>query len=337
MTDTLISKSGFGFAKALIFGEYAVMYGAQALVVALTPSLSVTLSNIRPFTGRTNPDTTLSYTPVITEKLETLLHSPIGFLPVCENIADYSLEAEIQIDDRAFFDDSGEKLGIGSSAATTVALISAQIQAIRDLRHMHISSEDALKAAIHTHRAIQNQMGSGADVIASALGGVHLVQSCPDHPDIRQIDAALLPPFALLVTHQQAPTTPFIHAANQVSDSCSYQRIIRQLSDVCCDASRALINRNAADFLDIMASFPAMLQLLGECIQMPVLPPVFHALVPIARKYHVILKTSGAGGGDIFIAFSQHPEDIDAFVHNIPADYHISRLHADIAPVRQFP
>ncbi len=337
MTDTLISKSGFGYAKAPIFGEYAVMHGAEALVVALTPSLSVSLSNIRPFAGTADPHTSLSYTPDVTEKLETLLHSPIGFLPVCEDIGNFSLAADIQIDDRSFFDDSGEKLGIGSSAAATVGLISAQIQAVREIRGIRISPDDALKAAIHTHRAIQNQMGSGADVIASALGGALLVQSCPANPIIRRIDSSLLPPFALLVTHQQAPTSPFIHAAKQVSDSERYKQIIREITGVCREASQSLINRNTLDFLELMASFPTMLQSLGECIQMPVVPPVFHALVPIAQKYHVILKTSGAGGGDIFIAFAQHPDHIDAFVRNIPAEFHISRLHADIASVRQFP
>ena len=313
------------------------MHGAQALVVALSPKLHISLSDIQPYDADLSEQTVLPYSPDITEKLSSLLHFPLGFQAIYENIKELSLSAKIRIQDKDFFNASGEKLGIGSSAAITVALISAQIQALRSLHQIQFTPDNVIHAAIQTHRAIQNNMGSGADVIASALGGALLVHSCPDTPIIQHIPANLIPPFALLVTHQQAPTCHYIKAAMRMDSTEQYWQIIRQITDLCQLAAKALTNQNKADFLDIMATFPRMLQTLGSCIQMPVLPPIFHELVPIAQKYHVILKTSGAGGGDIFIAFSEYQENIDQFISHIPEAYHVSRLQADIAPERPFP
>ena len=338
--DTLTnaqSISGFGYAKALIFGEYAVMYGAKALVVAIDTRLSVHLSNIRIPARTQNAHNAGQYTPDITLKLRHLLNHPQGFKEILDDVTSVAIDADIRLDDSAFFDKDGEKLGIGSSAAITVALLEAQLKAAQILHGIQVSQSDAIKAAIQTHRMMQNNMGSGADVIASAIGGAQIVHNCPDNPQIQSIPSSHLPHFALLVTHQQAPTCSYIQAARNHDKTPEFRQIIQHIANAGESAAKSLLAQNKAEFLSIMDAFPDMLGALGKIISMPIVPPLFHDIAPIAKSSGVVLKTSGAGGGDIFIAFANDREKLNDFVHSIPGRFNISVLDTNIAPARSYP
>jgi mevalonate kinase len=67
---------------------------------------------------------------------------------------------------------------------------------------------------------------------------------------------------------------------------------------------------------------------------MPVIPQVYNALRPIAQDCGVVLKTSGAGGGDIFLALAENPQNIETFVAQIPKTSGVTRLDVQIASPR---
>src|SRR5699024_6036775 len=72
--------------------------------------------------------------------------------------------AHIALDTQAFFAEDGAKLGLGSSAALTVALTAA----------VNAAQENAapdLAAMIGMHRRMQDGRGSGLDIAAALLGG----------------------------------------------------------------------------------------------------------------------------------------------------------------------
>ena len=74
----------------------------------------------------------------------------------------------------------------------------------------------------------------------------------------------------------------------------------------------------------------------GECIDMPVIPSDFDIVERLARESGAVVKTAGAGGGDLIIAFAETPANIDDFAQKL-ALHAISRLPFAIAPERDYP
>lgn len=80
--------------------------------------------------------------------------------------------ALVEIDSCAFFDSTGRKAGIGSSAAVTVGLTSALLSAAGVSR----AERDRVipRLALEAHRVAQDGRGSGYDVLCSCHGGMGL-------------------------------------------------------------------------------------------------------------------------------------------------------------------
>ena len=317
--------SGFGFAKALIFGEYAVMYGAPGLAVALSPKLTLSLSHIRQNTIPNAPSPVSAHDEIVLSHL-----SP-------------PLTAHVTVDDRQFFDHCGNKFGIGSSAARVVALTMAHATYCRSL-HPQTSKQNIgsrhtlLLDAIRAHRALQNGLGSGIDILASALGGAILAENCPTQPRYHRIPESNLPPFALFTLHRRAPTLPFILAAQKKMNDAQAQSLLQQFSDLSRTLTDCLLHNKKSYFLETMTHYPALLSKWANVIEMPVLPPSFDALTAIAKNNHIQLKTAGAGGGDPLIAFAPENQTnaFDAFHQEANRVCRISRLPFHIAPAHEW-
>ena len=319
--------TGFGYTKALIFGEYAVMHGAPGLVTALTPKIRVSLNHIRPVVHPESEEFSAIDITSTEDQLKKFLRIPLSS-------DDPVMDADIDVDMSDFFDKSGGKLGIGSSSASIVALIQAKVQIRHSLHLPPLSKEAIIQKAIQFHRMAQNQMGSGIDVIASTIGGISLVSNCPVQPEIIRVHPDNIPPFVVLATHQQAPTISYISAAQKVENTQSYQSVIQSLTNIYIQLKKQILYNNHSEFLSILDKIVSQLETLSEIIDMPIVPDVFYKLYPIAKNNHVILKTSGAGGGDIFIAFSHQKQYLLDFIKEIPKDTGITILPFDIAPVR---
>lgn len=292
---------GFGFAKALIFGEYAVMYGAPALIMALSTSLQAQLS-VPP---------SRKMTPFEARLAEILLNSR-------------SIHCDITLKNRDFFDAAGHKLGIGSSAAAVVAVLHAA--SLMDNRPFSVHE------AIQFHRTLQNGVGSGIDVIASAMGGVLLAKNCPDNPEILRIPIQNLPSAALFATRQEAPTCDFISAAHHVEDTRPFKICLEHMAELCQNMASSVISGQKVVFLEQIQALCALLKKFGCIIDKPIIPDFFHELVPIADDCHVAVKPSGAGGGDIFLAMALNASDIDQFAQAVPERF--ARIPFSIADLR---
>ena len=295
------SVTGFGYAKALIFGEYAVMYGAPGLVMGLSATLHARLSmpplhSMSPFETR----------------LAKLLQST------------RSIDCDIALQNDAFFDDTGHKLGIGSSAAASVAVLKAA--SLLDNRPFSIVE------AIQFHRALQNGVGSGIDVIASALGGFVLARNCPDAPQITRIPSQNLPSIAIFASHHEAPTRDFVAAAHKAESTRPFKLCMEKMHELCEDLARSAVSGQKITFLEQIEALCALLNVFGNVINMPVVPAFFQELRTIADDCHVTIKPSGAGGGDIFLAMALDDANLEQFAQAIPAKF--SRIPFSIADLR---
>ncbi len=154
--------------KAVLCGEYAVLDGAPAVCMALDRRARVTVT---PYEGDWTRVSAPGYTAI-----EGLLRVVGGNVEWLQGASEFGLVdavlristalservVSIELNSDAFRDRaSGEKIGIGSSAALTVALLAA-------LR----GTEDVFADAIDAHRRLQQGAGSGVDIATSVHGGL---------------------------------------------------------------------------------------------------------------------------------------------------------------------
>jgi mevalonate kinase len=254
--------------KAFIIGEYAVLYGGPAVVAAVARYARAQL--------RRGPRPALS--PFL-EEITRRFAPPPGSYPV------------VDTSDLAAAD--GTKLGLGSSAAATVA--AAAVMRARVGCDLAEPGERArlLELCTAAHRAAQGGRGSGADVAAAVHGGVLRVTRFPARLEVAP--AALPRGHRLLFFPLGAPasTVSLVRAVEEM-DTERRSRFIADLGDAAA--------RFAERPIEAMRRFHRGLMVLGEAAGAPIVPPAVHDLVAAAERLGGAAKTSGAGGGDLAVA-----------------------------------
>ena len=167
MSGTVLASAP---GKAVLSGEYAVLDGAPAVVMAVNRRATV---QVEPSEEEHHTVVAPGFSSTIGRfRLE---RSGVDWIAGGEDYALFEAiltaggirlpeRCHFTLDTQAFVDaDSGDKLGLGSSAALSAALAFAMSE--YDEQHSH-----PMVAAAGGHRAFQGGSGSGADVAASLAG-----------------------------------------------------------------------------------------------------------------------------------------------------------------------
>jgi phosphomevalonate kinase len=295
--------------KLVLLGEYAVLEGAPALVLAvdrrakvsLAPSaddhwdiLSPTLgleASLRVAPGgvewRDVPPPELAWLALLLERL-----------PFAPGLAPCRVELD---SDPFHLHQAGEttKLGLGSSAALTVALLGALHALARQPR-------PGLDACIAVHRAIQHGRGSGIDIAASLAGGLL-------HFERRGPTARCTPmhlPEALrwccVFSGRPASTGNMLAtvAAWREREPARYARHMNELATMASCGVDAVANHDASAFLSSLHDYSQALARLGEASGTDIASREHRAIGALARDCGAVYKSCGAGGGDVGITFA---------------------------------
>jgi phosphomevalonate kinase len=299
--------------KLVLVGEYAVLEGAPALVLAVDRRVRVTIA---PAAGE---DTVVEARGAAA----AVARYPRGAMaPTALPLVDAILDAlgetlgldhappfAATLDTTAFVERDGErtcKLGLGSSAALTVAFASAVAEYTGRAGDPGTRSLDGL---ITVHRHFQRGRGSGLDVAASLSGGVisYRVTGADASPTAvqRQLPVALhlLPVWsgrsastgdALERLERWRADAPAAHAAC-FAELC-------ELAAAADDAARA---GDAQDLLATLRAYGPALRRLGEASGIDVWSAEHSAIESLARARGAAYKPCGAGGGDVGLACSE--------------------------------
>jgi len=204
--------------------------------------------------------------------------------------------------------------GLGSSAAIAVATVGAVYEAlglaVEERRPAILTLADAGR------RAIQGDVGSGADAVAATFGG--LVQITRHKNTLPSIDRLASPAGLHLVlfsagrsisTRQMTAglreyarhePVAFEHAMNNLRELA--QRFVAEVSAA--NATGAVVA--AGKYGDELAK-------LSVAASVPILTEAFTLASGLARQYGGIAKPAGAGGGEIGVALFATPEAADLF------------------------
>ena len=320
--------------KLILLGEYAVLEQAPALVAAVsrTSKISVT-TRLDSVFELEMPNLDLPNIPFIFDengKIHLLkntreqLNGHGLVISVLEYMQAKSEEAfppaTIKIDTSDFYhEDSGFKFGLGSSAAMTVGLI----RAMNELTSKPIASSDLYREAFEAHRWAQGKMGSGVDIAASANGGI-LSYRMPDNQNLEtaQIENLEWPEELLMMciwTGSSASTTEMLKKvdASKEANSASYWKIMAQMIELAENGEQAFREKDAEAFLEIVEDYYRIEEQLGNESGAKIISQSHRKCHELVTQTGGAYKPSGAGGGDIGIAFCTDMDTCNRIFENI--------------------
>lgn len=287
--------------KLMIAGEYAVLDGAPAVVTAVSARAQAVWSG-RPGDGSSHQDD---------GSRKSRPPGPEALLARrCAEQVRGVVPQELEIDVSALRS-TDRKLGLGSSAAAAAAAAGA-VWAYHG-RDPAAERRAILEAALEGHRAVAPE-GSGADVAAAVLGGTLRFSRQPGSPEV-SVSALEWPPgLALRVvwTGQEARTSDLVARVNQLTLGERRRRL-----DAIAEAAQAFIDafqqgrRSAA--LDAVGAHHRAMADLGRAAGAPIVEERLEAAATLAAQHGGAAKPSGAGGGDVALAFFATPDDASQF------------------------
>lgn len=327
--------------KLVLLGEYAVLEGAPAVTMAVDRRAVVRL------TSRTGSRCEVFAPDVLDRRVPFAIAadglpdwSAAGSDAAALNLVDEVLRGladeglapvagggfQLALDTSAFFDTAKAerpKLGLGSSAALTVALAMAFIalagKAGDEADHGHW-----LPRLLALHRKFQGGQGSGVDVATSLVGGLlaYQLHDGGERPTARPLawPAGLHQRF--IWSGRSASTPKFLSILRRwrADHEGEYRMRMDALSDIASAAVGDLARGDAAGFLACAASYANDLRALGLASGVEIYSDEHVAIAAIAARHQgVVYKPCGAGGGDVGVLFATDPDSLTAAVAQLAA------------------
>jgi phosphomevalonate kinase len=266
--------------KIVLSGEYAVLSGAPAICVAVDRRAVATLGDSSD--GECH--------------LETPGFSGDEPYRVVDALCSERPACRIVLDTRAFAA-NGAKLGLGSSAALTVALAAALT-----------GSEDVFVDALHAHRALQDGRGSGVDVAAAVCGG--LIRYDMTVAAAERLD---WPEGLCMRTIWTGVPSSTGARLRRLADRAS--RPSRSALPLA--ASRVADAWGAGDARRILEEYRPYIGVLRQFSvdhDLGIFDAGHEELTDAALSDGLVYKPAGAGGGDIGVLLGTSEDELDAFL-----------------------
>ncbi|MEM9172937.1 MAG: hypothetical protein AAGA84_09555 [Pseudomonadota bacterium] len=200
--------------------------------------------------------------------------------------------------------DGGRKLGLGSSAAVTVALgqVFARIAG-------HIDVVASINAA---HRQFQKGAGSGADIACSMAGGVIAFRR--DVP-VQQLDWPAGLYMAAIQQPVSASTMKRIARLRQwQAEAINAEGLMQVLAQTAEQTASCWRRGDATAIIDGLDSYTDQMTRIDAEAALGYVNADHARCLDAAREAGVSYKPCGAGGGDFGIAYSEDAEALAAFV-----------------------
>ncbi|MDH5312083.1 MAG: hypothetical protein OEY08_19295 [Gammaproteobacteria bacterium] len=302
--------------KVVISGEYAVLHGGAAIAAAVSRRARVTVTRNgadivsvtapgylpRTIRGQPNDDGRLHWidslpAPGALHLVECVWKrtggSRHGGLDIC-------------LDTRDFVDaGTGEKLGLGSSAALAVALAAALMAAGED-------GTDVLGRAQGAHREFQDGRGSGIDVATAFHGGVIAFRRESPVRPCAWVDGLA---WRLLWSGRSAST-----AMKLARLDASSRKGVDELVATADAVTAAWQHRAAGDVLQALSRFSVALERYGVDHDLGIFEAGHRSIADLAgSRRDLLFKPCGAGGGDIGIVLGTSRKAVDRFAADAAA------------------
>ncbi|MGT2910264.1 phosphomevalonate kinase [Streptococcus cameli] len=331
--------------KLFLAGEYAVVEpGNLALIAAIDQYITVSVSSaVHGTIYSSQQGKTISWIRKGGQIVVATAHDYQLILSAMQVVEDYvsdrgvalssayAVHVETELDNQ----ESGQKYGLGSSGAVTVATV----RAVLAFYGQNLPAEQVFRLAVLAQMRLE-MAGSFGDMAASSFGGVVFYQSLDkawlkarmEQESILsllkmpwqglKIGSVSLPDdLSLLIgwTHQVAKTDDFVgqvqdrkHQLDKKkahADFLEKSRIcVEKLIASCQDQEVGVFQEQIRENRGLLRQFSKEMAILIETREL-------EKLCTIAAQHGAVAKSSGAGGGDCGICFVEQKEQKEAIIN----------------------
>jgi degradative hydroxymethylglutaryl-CoA reductase len=310
---TVVSAPG----KAFLIGEYGVLHGGSCIVTAA--GVRAIAHEARPeHDERPAPDSPFvqAARKAVSQHLADSEAGELARTPVVTTVG---------------FESGGRKLGLGSSAAVTAAIVGYHLSA----SGVDLGNERervlAFRLASEAHRAAQGGVGSGGDVAAACYGGT-LVKDASG----RDLWTPLEVPSWLHVGFFDAGAPASTRSLVEEVDRAAKQHASEHARAVSAIQRAAIEFRAAWSFEPVELGFGQLakavsrhnegLAALERISETRILTPKIATVIEAAEAAGLAAKPSGAGGGDLVVVFSPSRSRLDHLASELRRAHGIAML-----------
>ena len=293
--------------KVVLWGEYAVLAGAPAAVLAVDRYASCRIdTKVQAGQGQWHVEARGLTGQPVTAGLQEILDEPASATRVIHHVLKVLLaeahakplptEASVILDTQGF-QLSGHKLGIGSSAAicTATCLACAELMQLQPVFHH----------ALQAHNGLQGKPGSGIDVAAAWHGGSLRYQDGTAKP-LPDLDPTQ---WQFLWTGSPAQTGTHIERFRRWLDNGDTAEL-----EVLATISSQLFEHVGSEELPRkLGDYVKALHALDQAANLGIYGSGHQRLSQLALDWQVVYKPCGAGGGDVGAAISNDADKLAAF------------------------
>ncbi len=317
--------------KLIILGEYSVLEGAPSLVASTNrfanaifkksedgvfkikaPSINVPLMNF--FISDEGK------VKFIDKSFEKVMEKLSLFVAIFEQTARKLIEKGLKIPPLEIFLDTYDfyytknllKLGLGSSAAVTVSLITGLLSA-NIVNPDEVTPELIMSLAMDSHKKAQGNVGSGIDIVTAIYGGILKYQIAEKEIRFKQLEMPDNLHYITVWSGQSASTSGFVKKFNQYKKNYpeDFSKLVQEMSHTSELGIEAFEKKDNSAFLEQYDAYYYLLKYLNTKLDLPVITKEHQQIYDICRSNNVYYKSSGAGGGDLGIAFANSRQEID--------------------------
>lgn len=264
--------------KAILAGEYAVLHGAPAVAVAVDRE-------------------------VVAEEAAGGEASPFVRAAAAHAArATRVALGEVRVDSSALYE-GADKLGLGSSAAVTAAVVGLGFaragRALDDKRALFDVADQA-------HAEAQGTRGSGVDVACSVFGGAIRFARRDGQVDVREVDLPDGVRLTFLWAGQPASTAALIGRVKALAEAqpARHEAAMGRLISHAHAFASAVAANDAAGVIAAADAYGEAMAALGEAAGCEIVTRAHALFAALARRHGGAAKPSGAGGGDLGVAFT---------------------------------
>ena len=312
--------------KIVISGEYAVLYGASAIVSSLNQRAAITIKN-------SNKQHNIFVTSGLESNFPFIIDDDANIIWLDLDPGAYGLllkhafnilkpklkeKLSITVDSSEFFQTTRDgvihKLGIGSSAAVSVGIT----EALSHYQAVSTSPKKLLNQANSIHQAMEGKQGSGIDITCSFAD--QGVIECNKNSVKNHTWSILNWPkdlyLKVLITRHGASTKQQIINYKKARNLYpkEFKIALDQFLEITESISIAWKSEDVNLIIDLLTNYYANIKRLDKIGDIGIYTPMHTEIQNIASRHNVFYKPSGAGGGDIGLALSSSLDALNKFV-----------------------
>ena len=315
--------------KIVISGEYAVLDGALAILATLNQRANIriqksdknhniystsALEGVFPFA--TDDDANVLWLEADPGEYGSLLQHAFKILkPMLKE------KLSIIVDSSEFFqttkDGTAIKLGIGSSAAVSVGIT----QALFQYQEIESSPGNLLTQANSIHQILQGKQGSGIDVTCcfADQGVIECTKESINNHTWSILNWPNGLHLKVLTTGQGASTKRLVTNYEMAGNlhSKEFKTALDQFMEITHNLSIAWKSEDVDHIIGLLTAYDVQIKKLDKIGDIGIYTQVHTEIQNIASRYNVFYKPSGAGGGDIGLAFSSSLDELNDFSDEI--------------------